>query len=89
MIYFKNAGNKWWCGYEEQAKVLMDELPLETSTWLINYLKRWTDKLPCILEYKGGWVWARYLELIVTSQHSMEDFFALPHDSNLKSLEMR
>lgn len=76
MIYFKPSSNHWWDAYSNQDKVLIDELPKEASKWIMNYLKKWADKLPLILEYKGGTTYARYTHLIVTCQHSITEFFS-------------
>lgn len=65
-IYFKNSQNKWFCGYSGQLKVLVDELPKETSRWCLNYLKMWTDKLPLLVETKGSTVPALWTEVAVT-----------------------
>lgn len=65
-IYFKNSVNKWWDGYKGETNVLIDELPHDANKWIMTYLKKWADKLPCLLEYKGGTRYAMYLNLYVT-----------------------
>lgn len=47
-IYFKDSENKWWDGYNNEEYVLVDELPKETSKWILTKLKKWTDKLPLL-----------------------------------------
>jgi hypothetical protein len=56
--------------------VLIDELPKESSKWVLNYLKMWTDKLPLLVEFKGGVIPAAWDEVAVTCQHSIQDFFS-------------
>lgn len=65
-IYIKDAKTKFWENYEQQSKVLIDELPIESATWILNYLKRWSDKLPCIIEIKGYSAFLNATEVIVT-----------------------
>lgn len=65
-IYFKNSQNKWFDGYANQTKILIDELPKEASKWCMTYLKKWTDKLPCLVDVKGTTTYARWDHVIVT-----------------------
>ncbi|UDN67476.1 replication-associated protein [robinz virus RP_513] len=73
MIYFKEV-NKWWDGYNGELAVILDDVPKE-SDWLLYFLKRWGDKLPCHLEIKNGVVMAQYLFFFITSNHSIDDVF--------------
>lgn len=74
-IYFKSSMNKWWDGYKGEDAVLIDELPYEANKWIVSFLKKWGDKLPCLLEYKGGTRYALFTKLVVTCQHSIQEFF--------------
>lgn len=69
------ANNKWWDGYTKQKYVLLDEADIAQAKWLINFIKRWTDRYPCLLEVKRGTVYNRYTHFYVTSQHPIEKFF--------------
>ncbi len=75
-IYFKKSHNKWWDGYLGQKYVLIDELPIEASKWVLNYLKQWTGKLPIIPEQKSLTVLPEWTQVAVTCQHSIDEFFA-------------
>lgn len=73
-IYMK-ANNKWWDGYFRQPYVLLDELDRAQNKWIHNFLKRWCDRYPCLLEIKGGTVYNQYTHFFVTCQHSIDEFF--------------
>lgn len=62
-LYMK-ASNKWWDGYQGEDNVLLDEL--DGASWIANFIKRWSDRYPCLLEYKGGTMNARYTRFYVT-----------------------
>lgn len=64
--------NKWWCGYNGEKNVILDDLDTDT---LGHYLKRWMDVHPCKAEYKGGSLNCQHEWFIVTSNQSIEDLF--------------
>lgn len=74
-IYFKNAQNKWFDGYNGQPILFIDELPIEAAKWNINYVKQWTDSIPYFPEVKGSRCPAQWTTVIVTCQHSIRDYF--------------
>lgn len=74
-VYNKDSNNfKWWENYAGEKYVLVDEIPLSASS-TINYLKKWTDKVPCTVEIKGGQTWLRATHFAFTSQHSIDEIF--------------
>lgn len=92
LVFEKNGRNKWFDGYNGQTKVLMDEVaPGKDSQWLMDYLKKWTDRLPCSIESKGRTMHGKWTQWMVTSQHSIDDVFGLPehhedHKQRLKDI---
>lgn len=73
--YMKAGHNKWWDGYEGQKNVWIDELPLEAAVWNMNYMKRWSDKYPCMVEVKNSTAYLEVELLVVTAQHSIRQFY--------------
>lgn len=72
-VYFKDI-SKWFDGYEGEPIVLMDEVPKDCD-WLLNFLKRWTDSLPELIQVKNGYSYKQWSKFIITSQHSIRDVF--------------
>ena len=75
-VYSKDSSNfQWWENYNGQECVLVDEIALGATGKMMNYMKRWTDKLPCMVEIKGGQTWLKATKLAFTSQHSIDQAF--------------
>lgn len=51
-FYIKNSRTKWWDGYQGEENVIFDEFSGDAID--VDYCKRWWDKFPCLVEYKGG-----------------------------------
>lgn len=66
--------NKWWCGYQGQENVIMDDIGPEHEC-LAQQLKIWADHYPCILETKGGAMSSSFTKFVVTSQYKIEEIF--------------
>lgn len=75
--YIKNL-NKWWCGYNNERTVLVEDVDPSHATWLGYFLKIWGDHYPFRGEKKGGSVMARPDRIIITSQYPPEDVFPDP-----------
>lgn len=50
-MYVKDPTNIWWCGYEGQRCILIDEF---YGTMQFSYLQRLLDRYPMTMEIKGG-----------------------------------
>ena len=75
-VYNKDSSNfQWWENYNGQNCVLVDEIALGATGKMMNYLKKWTDKLPCMVEIKGGQTWMKATKFAFTSQHSIDEVF--------------
>lgn len=75
--YFPKSINKWFCGYDHEDCILIDD-------WAPNhhmvgyYLKIWGDRYPFSAEIKGASILIRPKHVVVTSQYSPETCF--PND---------
>lgn len=73
-FFFKNI-NKWWCGYQNEDYIVIDEWEPKHSPMLADYLKKWADIYPFQAELKGGSKCIRPKCIIITSNYSLEDCF--------------
>lgn len=71
---FIKSRDKWWCGYQGEDTVIMDDMDPFCKA-LSGNLKDWGDRWSFKAEEKGGCSWIRPERFIVTSQYSIEDIF--------------
>lgn len=69
---FLKSQNKWWCGYEGEAHVILDDLDGNLQG---HSLKIWTDRYACTGETKGGTVNLKHKVFVVTSNSTIEDLW--------------
>lgn len=64
--YSKIPTTKWWCGYQGEEKVIVDEFRGQVS---LGLLLRWLDPAgyPLSLETKGGSCNAQFTRIVLTS----------------------
>lgn len=72
--------NKWWCGYDDEDTVVIEEwAPKNDMT--ASALKIWADRYPFNAEVKGGQLKRiRPKRIIVTSNYTMEQCFSNSED---------
>jgi len=75
--YIKNQ-NKWFCGYDQEECVLIDDVQPSWSG--ITALKNWADHYPFRAEIKGGSMFIRPKAIVVTSNYSPEQCFPAEED---------
>jgi len=68
--YIKDA-SKWWCGYQGEDTVWLDDIDPDQSKWLARFLKIWADRYPFQAQTKGGSLVIRPLRVVVTSNYSI------------------
>jgi hypothetical protein len=72
-LYLK-AQNKWWCGYQGEPAVLLDDFD-KHGACLSHYLKIWADKWACTGEIKGCTIPLNYQRFYITSNYQPHELF--------------
>lgn len=75
--YIKNQ-NKWWCGYQGEETVIIDDLHKDWTG--AHALKNWADHYAFLAEVKGGVIMIRPKRIIVTSNYIPEEVFLNKND---------
>lgn len=76
--YVKNPTNKWWCQYDFEPVVLIDDIGRSGIT--ATELKIWGDHYKFNAEYKGGSMIIRPKIVVVTSNYSLSELYPDPQD---------
>jgi len=63
-LYYVVDKGKWWDGYTGQSTILFDEFYGEIQ---MKNMLRWLDGYPCQVPIKGGFVWAHWTKVYITS----------------------
>lgn len=84
--YSKSGNDKWWCGYEYQDDVIIDDFD-PTVNDMSYHMKLWTDRYKVKVEPKNGFAFINPKRFIVTSNYTMEQCFKDP--STLESIKRR
>lgn len=79
---FNKPMNKWWCGYQSEDNVLMDDFD-HGGACLGHYLKIWGDKFPFTAEVKGSSRSIRPMRIVITSNYSISDIW--PGDMEMQT----
>jgi len=78
---YRKALNKWWCGYQQQPVVVLDDVDPSHHNWIGSFLKIWADSVSFIGEQKLGAKSLRPKLFIVTSQYTINEVF---HDTQTR-----
>lgn len=70
--YCKDPRTKWWCGYQGQSTVVIDEF---RGTIDISHLLRWLDRYPVLVEIKGSSVPLMADTFYITSNLHPNDWY--------------
>jgi len=70
----KAANNKWWCGYQHQLNVIVDDFD-KSHNYMGYYLKIWADMYSFNAEIKNGSMFIRPEHIIVTSNYHPNDIW--------------
>jgi len=69
-LYVKSSGSKWWCGYEQQSDIILDDFRPE---WMaFSDLLTLLDRYECRVEVKGGSRQILARKIIITSHKAPE-----------------
>lgn len=74
-IYWKSTKGDWFCGYTNQAVILLDDYG-KKSTCQWDLMKRWMDRYDVTGERKGGNVQLSHDVFVITSNYTPEEIFA-------------
>lgn len=74
-LYDKQVSN-WWCGYNYEPIVLIDDVTTDNAKYIASGLLRWCDKYPCSVQVKGGAMRIRPNLIVVTSNFDIDMCFA-------------
>lgn len=68
--YIKDK-TKWWCGYKNEHTVIINEFDPKQE-WMSDYIKNWADIYAFPAETKGGHIFIRPKQFIITSNFHPE-----------------
>lgn len=71
--YSKPSGD-WWDFYDGQSQVIFDDFAGHFCRF--NDLKRWIDRYPCLVQYKGGFTPLLATEFIITTNSLPGSWYA-------------
>lgn len=71
---FLKSTNKWWCGYQAQPYVIIDDVDVGHAC-LGHHFKIWADRYPFPAEVKGSSIALRPAVICVTSQFSIDEIW--------------
>jgi len=78
--HYQKSLNKWWCGYEYQDIVAIEEWSPKNDV-TASFLKIWCDRYPFNAEIKGGTLQQiRPKKIIILSNYTIDECFANTQD---------
>lgn len=72
--YVKNTGTRWWCGYDRDAFVIVDDF--RDSWWSLTYMLTLLDRYCMALETKGSSRQIIASTIVITSAHDPATMYA-------------
>lgn len=74
-LYRKDA-NKWWCGYQNERNVLIEDVDPESCRRMARFFKIWLDRYPFTAQVKGSAIVIRPERVFITSNYSIDNLFS-------------
>ncbi len=71
--FFVHSDGRWWDGYTSQSVIIFDDFYGQIK---ISYMLRLLDRYPLRLPIKGGFTWARWTHVFITSNEEPENWWA-------------
>lgn len=84
--FIKNPRTKFWCGYQGEVHVIMDEFRGAID---VSHLLLWLDRYPLRLETKGGGTVAKFTHMWITSNLHPTDWYPGLDEPTLAALLRR
>jgi len=72
---YNKGPSKWFCGYTNQETIIVDDLDKSNASALGYYLKIWGDRYNILSEVKGGSVYLKHKNVIVTSNYRINTLY--------------
>lgn len=85
--YFKETGNKWWCGYDQHETVIIDDMRWDTFPFAT--LLRITDRYPNQVETKNGNRQNVAKRIVITAPFDPQEMFEGRVHENIDQLIRR
>jgi hypothetical protein len=86
-VYWKAGDSKWWCGYEGQPNVIIDDYRCDLCKF--HVLLRLFDRYPLMVEGKGNAMHFRSRRIWVTAPHRPEVMWRSRADEDINQLLRR
>lgn len=85
--YWKPGGNKWWCQYEAQEDVIIDDYRRDLCTF--SELLRMFDRYPYLVEGKGVTMQFMAKRIFITTPKTLEDTWEGRTEEDINQLNRR
>lgn len=73
-VYMWHASDPWWCGYDGETRLVIDEF--RDSQCKCSKLLRILDGYPLKLQVKGSHTYAKWTEVIITSNVDPDEWYS-------------
>lgn len=74
--FYNKPLSKWWCGYNHEEVIVIEDVEPSNASWLGYFLKIWGDHYAFNAEVKGGSFKIRPKVILVTSQYTIDNVFS-------------
>lgn len=78
--YYIWTGGKWWNGYKQQQRIVIDDYTFDGTDASFRYLLRLLDRYAIQVETKGGMVHINSPEIYITCEFPPEQIFSVGNE---------